>query len=71
MQEEFVTGLSVDGSENPKLEMVSSIQMKDGGREFDLEYDGELDVNEICTHLKSFLRIRNLGHLKIHFEAED
>ena len=71
MKEEFVTGLSVDGSENPKLEMVSSAKMKNNGREFDLEYDGKLDVNEICTHLKSFLRFRNLGHLKIHFESDE
>lgn len=71
MKEEFVTGFSVDGSENPKFEMMSSAQMKNGGREFDLEYSGKLDVNEICSHLKSFLRFRNSGHLKIHFELDE
>ena len=71
MKEEFVTGLSEEGSESPKLKMTSSIQVKDGGCSFDLEYSGKLDVNEICTHLKSFLRSKDSGHLKIHFEVED
>lgn len=71
MTEEFVTGLSEEGSGNPKLEMTSSIQIKDGGRSFDLEYSGKLDVNEICTHLQSFLRSKDSGHLKIQFKIDD
>ena len=71
MKEEFVTGLCIEGEDNTKLEMTSAIQVKDGGREIDLEYDGEIDVNEVCNHLKSFLKSCEKGHLKIHFEAKD